>query len=369
MHRWAALGWLLLAACTERIPLVSVGDAEPPDVDNSLPRAAADGSAPDGRPGSFDASRPERGVDASCREIAVDPIAYTLEAPEVIVALDRSFSMFVGRLGATSRILAVHSALRAAITTHQRAIQFGYEEFPVKCEAGAGCCASPVLVPPRFSAWNAIENRMRCESGACFETSHDSPVGEALGRCRSFFTFASDTGRPRYVLLVTDGDPTCAFERDPCERAVGEASRLASNGIKTAVVAIGEDARTSACLERLAVAGQLGRPGTPSYHWAGDEAQLRQALLEILGGIAPRVCRLSLREPPPNPSRMVLTLDHVLVPADPTQTNGWSFDPPNQAMHVSIHGPWCDRVRANPQDLRVWRTTCQQCGGTYTCAR
>ncbi len=304
---------------------------------------------PDGGDGS-DAGTADVGLVDGCRENIGDPIGFRVEAPAVVVALDRSFSM-LSRLGSTTRLQAAQMALRTVLRSYQGGVQFGYEEFPVRCD-GPSCCAGKVVVPPALNSLMAIEKQMRCEMPAsgCFETTQDAPTAEALAQCRAFYAATDQPASGRFVLVVTDGEPSCGSDRaSACERAVAEAARLATAGVKTAVVAMGDNVKSGGCLE------MLGR-----YAWASDEPQLRQWIQEAVAMAAGRSCRITLKTVAPNPERLALLVKGDFVPRDATQ--GWSFDPPGQPLSIAINGTLCERLRAGQvdfNDLRVVPTACR----------
>src|SRR5688572_30566755 len=126
MRLHPALAALMLGGCTERVPLVSMADGEAPrsiDASRDVLRAP-------------DLVRSERFSDSAtgdgvCREGFSEAVTFTNDAPELIISLDRSFSMFSTKLGATGRIQAVQQTFRTLLRNYHGAIRLGYEEFPM----------------------------------------------------------------------------------------------------------------------------------------------------------------------------------------------------------------------------------------------
>lgn len=342
---------LAAAACTERVPLPTVG--------------AGAGGRPGGR---GDAGSGDRAPDAKCQEY-FESVPVRVHHPEVVISFDRSFSM-TRAYGASSRIQVARQALLAAVRSHEERLEIGYQEFPgrVSCEP-VGCCASRVLVPPQLNGYAALEAQLRCDPAdrGCFESPMESPSADAISRLRRFFDVDADPRAERFVLLVTDGAPSC--EVGACDKMVEETSRLWSEqGVKTAVLTLGDEVKTSPCLDMVAAAGQMARQGMPSYHWAADEAQFKQQVQDVVSQMTTRLCRVTLRNVPPSTDRLSVTLNDVPVPRDPSGKDGWSFDPP-RSLTLRLHGSWCEKLRASTapaRDIKVL-LACQQCGSTVTC--
>jgi hypothetical protein len=325
------------AACTERVELPAAGSG-----------------------------RPMR--DGGCQEF-LEPLDFRVQTPEALIVFDRSFSM-TRQYGSSTRIQVARQALLAAIRMYDGAIQFGYQEFPGRggCDP-PGCCASRVLVAPQLNGYAALESQLRCDPAdrTCFDTPAESPSADAIRRARLFFDQDVDSRTERHVLLLTDGDPSCSV--DGCDSLVRETSRLwGDHAARTAVVTLGEDIRTSSCLDMVAAAGQTARPGSPAYSWAADEVQFRQHVQDAVASMTTRTCRATLRSVPPSFEKVSVKFDDVTVPRDPSRREGWSFDPPS-SLTIRLHGTWCEKLRDSPapgRDLEVFMA-CTQCGSTTTC--
>ncbi len=381
----AALSVGLGLGCTEKI-LISVGDDVDVDAQDAGTGAGVrdvgagvrDVGAEVGNPGGNSPGEPRfdvrpgdgyRAESPACAE-SVRRVPVEWERPSVIIGMDRSTSM-TSRWGTGTRLAAAQQALLAMARTYQGAVQFGYEEFPgvrSACGASGGCCASPVILGPGPNHAAALEKAMKCDNPAtgCMETGTETPTADALKRCRDFL---DGVDGPRYVLLVTDGDPSCTDRGtgNPCDRTLGEVSNLAGKGIKTIVLGLSGSAKATTCLERMAQTGGANRMGIPSYYPAYDDKELQQSLTEIIGGLAARACRLTARSPIGSPDRIVVSLDGKAVPHDPTRVDGWSYEATPGSMRIVVSGSWCEKIKTSQVAEVEVMARCSLCAGPAMC--
>jgi hypothetical protein len=277
------------------------------------------------------------------------------------------------KFGAQSRLVSARQEVLDLLKALQGGISFGFMEFPSRfsCDQGFACCASRVLVPPAANNMFEIDHEIRCDSAAsgCFDLSVDSPTGDALMRVRNFFDREPAAAADRFLLLVTDGNPSCGSDTS-CEGTVAEAARLAdTTGVKTIVVALGEDVKTSTCLDMIAVAGGMARTGTPRYAWGGTVAELHQALDEAMAPVIDESCRLTFRNAAPKAEKVSVLMrtnsatSFVEIPRDASRKEGWNFDPPG-SLEMRLYGSPCEKLRTGmilKTDLRVG-VACTRCG-------
>jgi hypothetical protein len=354
--RLALAGALALAACTERVPLVTVdaGGA-------STPADGPTGVIPRPDAARFDV---RLGGDASCRDASANiGASVQFERQELMFALDRSTSMIATRLGSSYRLAVAQMTVRELIRRYQGLVRFGYEDFPFRCEMpGQTCCVGHVVPPQRDSLF-MIDRYMNCQSSACFDLLNDAPTAEALRTAANIFGGPDPISR--YVLLVTDGDPSCGTSA--CESAIYQAVKLADAGVKTIVVALGDEVKTSMCLDMIGRAGQA-RSAAPFFTWAADDTQLARAMQDALSSVAS--CGMRVSGPPDvNPDRLSVTAEGATVPRDPNLKEGWAPDP-TRAGRIVFYGSWCDKMRSGQVQERDVTVTahCQVCGlTTFNC--
>jgi len=290
-------------------------------------------------------------------------------SPDVIIALDRSSSMSNNRFGGDSgsRLVGTQQVLQKLLPMYQNAIRFGYEEFPSSssttgCFDPGGCCAGDVYPQPKPQGADGIKMAM----GTCSKSpapsncvnSNESPSGNAISAVRDFYSTYDDHVSDRYVLLITDGEPTCYYDNSgnpnpalACSKTTTEISELASMGMETIVVGVGDDVTPgNTCLESMAVQGSLGHPRPPLY--AHDSAALQTGLTEVLDELAGSACRITLRPSLVDPSTIQVWIGGI--PVQQSTTNGWSFDP-QSSVRITINGMWCDTLQGKyPVDLEVY---------------
>ena len=156
---------------------------------------------------------------------------------------------------------------------------------------------------------------------------------------------------PKFILLATDGEPSCADTsgsganaRTYAVQAVADA---ATAGIKTVVVGVAttKDSATKA-LNEMAVAGQMARESTDplatKYYLANTKDELVQALLQITGQIS--TCVFDLTSVPPDPNNIAVKVDGMKVPRDTARTNGWDYMGADH-LQVEVYGAWCEQIK------------------------
>jgi hypothetical protein len=364
-----AVGALALigSGCTERVPLISSVTVTDVDAGEELPDAAP---APDHPPLDVAPEAVDAGRDVRCMDTTVTH-RLELQFPEVVVALDRSISMF-DKIGTKTWWSSTRDALLAYMQENDGAIAFGYVEFPgrLSCDPFAGCC-SRFPVYPSLNSHSGIEQSWNCgNSQACFQTTTESPAGHALNRIRTqYYDTETDPMPDRYVLVITDGDPTCEFDPDECDLAQRQAARLYSNGgINTIVLPLGQAARSSACLQTVAENGHTRDPGATDFPFAADPGKVAAELRKAMAQVEQQTCRFRVRTEIRNRDILQVTAEFMPLPRDPTHKEGWDYDP-SGTPEIQIYGTACKKLKCSQlyeHDFRA-EEDCTQCGSTVTC--
>ncbi len=178
--------------------------------------------------------------------------------PEVMVLVDRSSSMTAGGRWAFAR-----RALDDMVAGFGRRVRLGARGFPAEA---ANCAAGAIRVP-------ALDN------GAAFEAipppaqSAQTPILAAFDAVEPAF---GDPDEGEAIVLITDGDETCADE----DGVVARVEALRARGVRTFAVGISRQANGE-LLDRVAVAGGTARDAAPRYYLVEDEAALSAALGDI----------------------------------------------------------------------------------------
>src|SRR5262249_27003083 len=133
-------------------------------------------------------------------------------------------------------------------------------------------------------------------------------------------------------------------------------------GVKTIVIGVGDDVKSSQCLDTLGRTG-LTRSGSAGYAWAGDEMQLAQLMRTAMVSVSTCALRLS-GVLPESTDRLSIAVSGAAVPRDPALKEGWSPDPVMR-NRIVFYGSWCDRIRSGVVQERDVTVTvhCSLCPG------
>jgi hypothetical protein len=286
------------------------------------------------------------GADSGPALCTGPPLVFTPEAPEVIVALDRSLGMAT-RFGDTTVLVAARDAIAQQATRYQNFIRFGYVEFPGSgnsCSPQPGCCASTVYPPVvNFAAFDIQLHA--CDQNpppSCSTTGYQRPTTATLYGCNLVFARPPDPPRERYVLLVSNGRPDCGTNQNSgCMDAQNMADQLARNRVRTIVVAPGQlDPDTTDCLAGIAIWGGSDNP--PYLHPASNPTELTAEIGDITRAMAKDACQLDLTTPIQNPDHAAVFWNDTQIPRQRSGTDGWELSV--QGFEVVLHGKWCDRL-------------------------
>jgi hypothetical protein len=213
----------------------------------------------------------------------------------------------------------------------------------------------------------------------------NTPTALALQHARKYYSDLGDRVADRYVLLATDGLPSCTLlgalsASQPantdgglpsaCLDALAQVQALVKDGIKVVVLAVGvelndDPAGPPECLDRMAQAGQM------PYYSAASPDHLQAAIEQIFGGVDGGVertsCSLVLDPPPASPELVSVYLDGQEIPQNPDI--GWDFDIPGDTRHIRIFGEYCDRIQHFRYSSIQARYGCKPCSEPGSCPR
>ena len=171
------------------------------------------------------------------------------KCPNMLILLDRSGSMWGAKWD------AARTAIRTFSEQRQSFMRFGLAVFPA---VGDDCGAGGLQVHSDFYSAEAINNGLDTMK----KPSGSTPTGDAIlmaGQTPDML----DAQRGRFLILVTDGDPTCPDINDGEGNLALAEARIADlnrQGIKTFVIGFGTQASPDK-LDRMALAGGTGRAG------------------------------------------------------------------------------------------------------------
>jgi uncharacterized protein (TIGR03382 family) len=204
------------------------------------------------------------------------------KCPNMMIMLDRSGSMQGYKWEA-----AVES-INGFVAERQEVMRFGLFVFPSPDQGNCGAGLWKTRCD-FFTAAEIADGLAKTGPGGM------TPTSDAL-KAAAATSDMSDTSRRRFMILLTDGDPTCPDQNDidgNVDLAVDKLRELLRDGVKTFVIGFGQEA-SPARLDRMAEAGGTPRsgarctnptaPGTTiscKYYEANDQASLSRAFDEI----------------------------------------------------------------------------------------
>lgn len=292
--------------------------------------------------------KPDAG-DVMNGECARQDFKLSSRPAEILLLLDRSGSMKEKPSGGNdSKWTLVVPAVNEVVTATDGSVSWGLKVFPEgegeQCIAASVTSAVSVPIAPTNAA------AITAEVTATTPEGNGTPTGDAIKAAVSYLKSLTDPN-PKFILLATDGEPSCAGTSEGGTNArsyaVQAVADAASAGVKTVVVGVATT-KTSVtqALNDMAVAGQMARdstdPSATKYYLASTRAELVQVLVQITGQVSS--CVFDLTSAPPDPSNIAVKVDGVMAPRDTTHTNGWDYIG-SDSLHVGVYGTWCDGIK------------------------
>ena len=271
--------------------------------------------------------------------------------PAIVVLLqDRSTSMRGKLSGGATRWATVVEGLKPVLRQTETGIHWGLKLFPdgQRCGVTAGVGIEPTL--NNATAIAAALDKIQVVANASDNLGlwDGTPVAPALRQTARYLASLPSDSR-KYILLATDGQPTCEGgdpllgggdpDSDDLPSGPAAVAEVAAMGIKVPVIGIAAEEET---LNEMAKAGGMARPTDPAYYPASSPAELAAAFAEITGAVVS--CTFDLRGmKPPSPDDVAVKLDGVKVPRDKTHGEGWDYD--SDVANVVLYGQTCERLK------------------------
>ena len=326
------------------------------------------GSAGSGRGGMIpiiylDGGADSTGADRNCGEKSKTA---TKVPPEILILLDRSGSMNedikggtcndggigVGaNCGATSKWALMVLAINQVVMETEADVNWGLKFFPDNTTNSCNV-STTAAVPVGAGNAGAIASAIMASTSAnagVMTGYNNTPTRSGMVGATTYLQSVTTTN-PKFILLATDGVPTCsALGVGGMDDAASEAAVAAANtaGFKTFVVGIATGGSADLTLSTLANAGGLPRQGTPSYYPVSTAADLAAAVRTFIG--AANTCTFQVGPAPTDDgttdvNRIVVYGDGVEIKIDTTHTNGYDYtDSTHQS--IEVHGPQCDQIK------------------------
>ncbi len=272
-------------------------------------------------------------------------------APNLLLVVDRSGSMRhpIAETSTQSKIDDTRAALGLLLDQGDGSINFGLLTYPDNGSCGGGS----ISVGCAESSVPTIKSRIDA-----LTADGGTPTGPALALAADYAPL-QDESRQSFVVLLTDGKPTCpdgggSEETDSDARAaVDAAAALHRQAVDAFVVGIGQDlnAANPQVLNDMAVAGGRPRAGAVKYYQANSLSQLNLVLSDISAAVFG--CTFTLNPRPEDPGALWVQFDEQLVVKDPEHQNGWDYDA--ERNQVTAYGAACTLLQSGQvQEVEIW---------------
>jgi hypothetical protein len=263
------------------------------------------------------------------------PLSTTALPPNVMLIVDDSGSM-KEMLGTQAKWDVLKAAVEALVSRYDGKVNWGLSIFPDP-SSNDSCAPGKVEIPVGPGNKQRIIDRLK--PIAVNDIGGNTPTETTLQAIERNGGL-TDPMRGNYVLLMTDGLPTCNQDGRVTPAVTSLYRKTPS--VRTFVVGIGDGTNSDpAELNAWAEAGHTARTGAPTkYYQANDVNQLQSSFDSILAGIAS--CNYQLTSPPSDPNLLVPYLDAQPVANDPV--NGFTYDAASKT--ITFNGASCDRLKA-----------------------
>jgi len=259
--------------------------------------------------------------------------------PDILIVLDRSLSMAATRWAPSTQ------AVTALVSQYEDRIQFGLSMFP-HGEFGL-CDPGEIDVPIAPMNAGAINGLIGMTQPFGITPTAGS-LRNALKALGNREQQADTISTEAFVMLVTDGEPSCPddISPDPIQGSVDAVQALFDANIKTYVIGYGV-AQGAATMSRMAQAG-----GTDDYYPVENKDQLDQAFKDITGDLVS--CTFELDDVPQDPSYVRITIDGETV--ELKAADGWVID----GKKITLQGGSCDTLKDGSNHLLKANVECER---------
>lgn len=320
-----------------------------------------DGGQTDGPPSTADAN-----CGARSKSVMKVP-------PDILIVLDRSGSMNDGinnmpcrpdggttgptmSCGPESKWALTIPAITQVVGETDTEVNWGLKFFPDNTNACNVNTTALVPIGPGNAAAIAAEIATATAANGGVVPFNGTPTRSAATGATTYMQTLTDMN-PKFILLATDGLPTCPMSgaggtmggagAGDAAGATAAVAAAATAGFPTFVVGIATAGGTAdTTLSEMANAGGLPRMGTPSYYPVTSAADLSAAIRTLVGVAAS--CTFQIGPAPTtdgttNLGKINVFGDGTEITRDPTHTNGYDYTDATMNA-IQVHGPLCDQI-------------------------
>lgn len=273
---------------------------------------------------------------------------------DVLLVLDRSASMIENNVPTgETRWDAVVPAVTSVITATDASVSWGLKLFPEG--EGSECVPDSVTdaIPAQIMPGNAATVNGIITS--TMATGNGTPTGEAIKRATAYLQSRGATNQ--FILLATDGDPSCPDGDAAAEQYAYDAIAAAyAAGFPTYVVGVLDpvaDKSKFATLNQMAQLGGTSRSDNPvadKFYNAYSKDELTTALAAVTGQVVS--CVFEFEGKPPDETNIAVKVNGVRIDQDPNKAEGWEYTS-DQFMGVELYGAACEQVKTGSNKVDV----------------
>ncbi len=294
--------------------------------------------------------------DQNCGLLQFKP---TPKAADILMVLDRSGSMIDIPDGApsgstTTKWQIVVPSLEAAVSATESSISWGMKSFPETYTDSMDDCQGGVTsaIDVKVAAMDGTQ--MNSAITALTPAGKGTPTADAITQGAAYLATLTDTN-PKYLLLATDGEPTCVGTSKDSTNAGPAAVTAIANALKagfpTFVVGIAttkssDDTELTAMSKAGGEPIAVTNPLAHDYYLADDATTLVSAMQAITGQIS--TCLFPLSPAPPvlnDPTKLGVYVGSGMTRIPYDATNGWTYTDTNDSG-VEVRGSWCNMIEA-----------------------
>lgn len=266
---------------------------------------------------------------------------------DILLVLDRSASMVEHTVPPSNatRWDAVVKSMTAVISATDSSVSWGLKLFPEgegkECNAMTVTDAVPApIMPGNAAAVNGIIN-------STMASGNGTPTGDAIAKAAAYLK--SRNASNQYIVLATDGDPSCPSSGDAAlTYAVSKIAEAKAAGFPTFVIGVldpVENKSSYARLNAMAEAGGTSRSDNPvadKFYQAYSQDALADALRAVTGQVVS--CVFEFDNKPPDPTNIAVKINGQWIEQDATKAEGWEYTS-DQYMGLELHGDACQQVK------------------------
>jgi hypothetical protein len=245
------------------------------------------------------------------------------------------------------------------VSATESSISWGMKSFPEAYTDSMDDCAGGVtgIIDVKVAAMDGMQ--MNNTITALTPAGKGTPTADAINSAVTYMGTLTDTN-PKYLLLATDGEPTCVGTSKDTSSGSAVAGAAAVTaiadalkaGFPTFVVGIATSKTTSNTeLTAMSNAGgepiPVTNPLAHNYYLANDATTLVSAMEAITGQIS--TCLFPLSPAPPvlnDPSKVGVYLGTTTnkIPYDASKSNGWAYTDAADSA-IEVFGDYCDMIQ------------------------